>query len=180
MNANELLNKVIIPTLQSLQLDSEIARYLLLGTAAQESNMGRYKVQSYGGPALGIYQMELATHNDIWNNYLRFRPELADKVTRLLKPGLSKESQLVSNLSYASAMARLQYLRVSEPLPELSIIQLARYWKKHYNTHKGKGKVRDFEKNFNQFVGEVDVNYSCQINSNGSRLVRGKATVTKS
>jgi hypothetical protein len=44
------------------------AAQLLLGTALKESLQLKYRRQIQG-PALGYYQMEPATHDDIWNNY---------------------------------------------------------------------------------------------------------------
>ena len=180
MKASHLLSVVIIPTLQYLEMDSTVARYLLLGTAAQESQMGNYLVQSGSGPALGIYQMEPATHQDIWNNYLQYRSKLVEKINGLLCSGFPKKEQLAANLFYATAMTRIHYLRVSEPLPELSVIQLAHYWKKYYNTNKGKGKASDFERCFKRLIGEPDDQYSCRSAPNGSGLVRGKTAVTES
>ena len=155
MISTHLLNEVIIPVLKHLDMDSDVARYLLLGTIAQESHMGRYLVQLDDGPALGIVQMEPATHDDIWQNFLAYRPWLAKKLTKLLCPQLSKTEQLKWNLMYAVAMARVQYYRVPDALPKLSLIDLTHYWKKHYNTVLGKGTVDEFHKNFRRFIGEV-------------------------
>ncbi|KAF0118141.1 MAG: hypothetical protein FD149_866 [Rhodospirillaceae bacterium] len=68
---------VIRPTLLHLGLHSPAAEALLLGTAIQESRLGTYLRQTGGGPALGVYQMEPATHEDIWTNFLAYRPDLA-------------------------------------------------------------------------------------------------------
>jgi hypothetical protein len=76
------LNDVIRPALQAIELDSEAAEQLLLGTAQQESDL-RATVQDGGGLALGDFQMEPNTHNDIWANYLAFHADLAGKVQSL-------------------------------------------------------------------------------------------------
>ena len=47
---------------------------LLLGTAAVESYF-IYRRQLGGGPAVGLWQMESRTARDIFDNYLRYRPE---------------------------------------------------------------------------------------------------------
>ena len=52
-------------------------------------------------------------------------------------------------------MARIHYRRVPSPLPKLSLVGLAYYWKKYYNTVKGKGSVNEFRHNFSRFVGDV-------------------------
>ena len=69
---------IIEPALTVLELDSVAAQELLLGTAVQESRI-TYLRQLGNGPALGLFQMEPATHNDIWDNFLEYKPELAKK-----------------------------------------------------------------------------------------------------
>lgn len=149
MNANQLRTFVIRPVLEHLDLWSQAAENLILGTAAQESGCGEYLAQLGGGPALGIYQMEPATHDDILQNFVRFKPALAARLAELKANYPIEEDQLVSNLAYATAMCRLHYLRVKEPLPDAdNVDNMARYWKKYYNTELGKGKVEEFIRNY--------------------------------
>ena len=154
MKAAHLRNEIIIPTLDFLGMNSKEAQHLLLGTAAQESHMGRYLVQlgEVADGGLGIYQMEKKTHDDIWENYLVYRPSLAEEICKLLIPAVPKHEQLIGNLYYATAMARLHYRRVTDPLPDVNIVNISEYWKKHYNTHLGKGTVEEFERNYRRFV----------------------------
>jgi len=50
-------------------------------------------------------------------------------------------------------MCRMHYYRKSEPLPESDDVRaLGEYWKKHYNTVKGKGTVDEFVENYKRFV----------------------------
>jgi len=70
--ATDFRRDVIAPVLQKSGLDSEAAEELLLGTAVQESLNFKYRRQMGGGPARGYFQMEPATHDDIWDNYLQF------------------------------------------------------------------------------------------------------------
>jgi hypothetical protein len=49
---------------------------LLLGTALTESGDMHYLHQLGNGPALGVYQMEPTTHEDIYDNYLKYKKEL--------------------------------------------------------------------------------------------------------
>lgn len=150
INATDLKHRVIIPTLQHLELYSVSALQLLMGTAAAESRLGHYLVQQ-GGRALGIYQVEPATHLDLFKNFLEFRPALREKVRQLLAPIFTEEEQLITNLAYATAMARLVYYRIPEPLPEPYDLEgCARYWKKYYNTHLGKGTEAHFIKNYRE------------------------------
>ncbi len=155
--AHELQLHVIRPTLQEIGLWSEAAENLLLGTAAQESHMGRYLTQ-VRGPALGIYQIEPATHRDIWQSFLKYHARLREKVEQLLSPLNSldeshKDQALIHNLAYSTAIARILYYRISKPLPSANDINgLAAYWKKYYNTPLGKGKVEEFVMNYQEQV----------------------------
>jgi len=85
-NPQGFVDEVITPVLNGLGLDSGNTRApieLLLGTAIQESHLAA-RVQYGGGPALGLFQMEPNTHNDVWNNFLKYRPNLASAVQAFL------------------------------------------------------------------------------------------------
>ena len=141
---HEHLRKYVIrSTLKYLGLHSYAAEELLVGTAAAESQGGRFLHQVGGGPAVGIYQVEPATHDDIWENYLRYATGLADAVRTMCNT--CEADNMAGNLYYATAMARLHYYRVPTLLPPANDVnELARYWKQHYNTPQGKGTVRGF------------------------------------
>ena len=142
MDAKQLTELVVRPTLKQLGLYNASAEQLVVGTIFVESR-AKYLKQIGNGPALGIVQMEPATHDDIWQNYLVYRAELKEKVSLLVKEGTAQE--LITNLAYAVAMCRVHYLRVPKSLPSPGDIPaLARYWKTYYNTHKGAGEVSDF------------------------------------
>ena len=136
--------RVIRPSLNRLGLHSLAAELLLLGTAITESKLSAL-VQKGGGPALGVYQIEPVTHTDIWRNYLAYRPIRAARVLSLSAGGLGRSEQLVWNLAYATALARLVYRRRPEPMPAAGDIPgLADYWKAHFNTAAGKGTAAKF------------------------------------
>ncbi|MCF6337437.1 MAG: hypothetical protein L3J84_05735 [Gammaproteobacteria bacterium] len=59
----------------------KVAAQLLLGTGIKEILNFRHRRQVGGGPEVGYFQMEPAMHDDIWNNYLNFRPDLASVVS---------------------------------------------------------------------------------------------------
>ena len=150
----DFLDKIIRPTLITTNLHSRAAEQLLLGTAIQESLLVHTE-QIGGGPALGYFQMEPATHDDIWENYLKYRKGLSSKVLSVAgeKAGTRPKSILLkSNDSYAAAMARVHYARVPEALPTAGDIKgMATYWKQYYNTPEGKGKVDEFILKWKQF-----------------------------
>lgn len=156
INANQLKEWVIIPTLKQLDMHSEAAVNLLLGTAAQESACGTYLKQLGAGPARGIYQMEPAAYADIWKNYLVYDMGMSAKVRYFMSDADkgSPESGLITNLAFATAMCRVHYRRVREGLPAANdIAGLASYWKRYYNTVKGKGTEKEFIANYNKYIG---------------------------
>lgn len=148
----EVLN-FLEPEIQSGQFHVD----LIMLTIATESLLGEY-AQQVRGPAKGIVQMEPFTETDIWNNYLKYRQPLAKKVQQL------KDKQdldpLRFNLRYQIAMARVLYDRkklvapvAGEPSTNVSYdLYLAQMWKKHYNTHLGKGTVEKAVQHYNDLV----------------------------
>jgi hypothetical protein len=122
----------IRPALVSIGLWSRAAEQLLLATAIQESRL--FYRRQINGPALGFFQMEPRTHDDIWTNFLAYRKELASKVEALMDDGADKLGQLERNDRYAAAMARVHYYRYPDPIPELGDIEgMAELWKRRYN-----------------------------------------------
>jgi hypothetical protein len=89
--------------------------------------------------------MEPATHADIWENYLAFRQDLENAISRLASFHSAERpdpTEMVSNLIYAAAMCRVRYARVSAPLPGANDAPaLAAYYKAFYNTYQGKATV---------------------------------------
>ncbi len=133
---------------------SDSALFLLAGTAAQESGFGTYLRQLDMGPAIGVFQMEPATHDDIWDNFIQFRRDL-QKVVTDATPHMSEYKAITMefDLRYAIIMARIHYYRVPDPLPAWHDVDaLAAYWKEHYNTHEGAGTVSEFVENYEKYV----------------------------
>jgi len=153
INVNQLGELIIKPSLEAVGLYSKEAEQLLLGTCAQESLMGTY-IKQVKGPALGIYQMEPATHNDIWINYLNYRKDLRSTIEVITGYySWNNSDAMVWDLKYATIMARVHYYRVREALPELDdITGMAKYHKKYYNTILGKSHVSNFTYNYRRFV----------------------------
>lgn len=153
----QLREHVIRPVLKYLDPVipySLTAENLLMGTCAQESKMGTYLVQLGDGPALSIFQMEPATHDDIWDNFLLYNPEIANKIACLSSTNNASHAvELIGNLSYAAAMVRVHYFRRPESLPYGNGVPgLASYWKCHYNTECGKGTEEEFIRNYGALV----------------------------
>ena len=157
MDAKQLLEYIIRPTLHGLDMWSTAAENLLLGTACQESHCGKY-IRQLGCTgaigAFGVWQMEIVTARDIYDNFLRYRPELKGKVDRLRGASQSIQDALVSNLSYACALARIKYYRDPEPIPA-DLKGQAEFWKRVYNTEKGKGTVDEYLENWKRYAKGV-------------------------
>jgi hypothetical protein len=143
---------ILQPVLEDIDLYSLAAEELLLGTALQESHL-TYLKQIGGGPAVGVFQMEPATHDDIWLNYLEYDSELGGKVRDLSFTPVDAE-EMMGNLYYAAAMCRVHYYRVSEALPDAGDIEAqAAYWKQYYNTPLGAGTVDEYIANWYKYTG---------------------------
>jgi len=149
------LRGLIRDTLQLIDMNSEEAVELLLGTAAVESNLGYY-IRQVGGPARGIFQMEPATEADLWENYIGRRRDLLMMMAGLLGYATQDISRLEYDLRYQIVMARLHYLRVPEALPK-TLEGMARYWKKYYNTPGGKGTEEKYIRAYKTLIGSEHI-----------------------
>ena len=140
----ESIKKIIKESLEYINLDSEDARDLIYKTGKAES--GYRTLQQYGGgPALGFFQMEPNTAIDIWDNYVMYRPKYRDKLFSLGFDDGTLEFCLLSNIGLQAAFCRLHYRRVPSALPKKDHLEAqAKYWKKYYNSHLGKGTITHF------------------------------------
>lgn len=174
INPQHFRELVVEPTLKDMAevfpgADNPMAVELLMDTAAHESHMGTY-LKQVSGPALGVYQMEPATHDDIWSSYitLQLSTERYYFIERVLpitvQQGMQNDeidapphSILVTDLRYATVMARLAYYRQSFTWPDPQdpdwLTKLAEIWKQFYNTSAGKGTVSKFVADYTQRVG---------------------------
>ncbi len=157
LNLSQLREYVVIPALQQLGMHSLAAEQLVLGTIAQESH-GSYLKQLGKGPALGLIQMEPATHKDLWINFIKYKRAIKNALLVMTSDSVDEcyevngwpdHVALIWNLRYAIAMCRVHYYRKPQTLPKASDISaLATYWKEHYNTVHGAGTVEEFINNF--------------------------------
>lgn len=163
MNPTQLKHNIIIPVLEYLHPHipfSNEAVDLLMMTCAHESLMGTSIHQLDGGVAQGVYQMEPRTEEDIYLNYLKYRVELELKLLRLTPDEVVCPN--LYNPIYSTAMARVHYYRVPEPLPRRveyvspngeDLVDeyrkaLASYAKKYYNTELGAATAEDYYRDY--------------------------------
>lgn len=142
MNKGQLRD-LITRVLKEVNLYSASAVELLMLTCATESNLGEY-IRQVKGPARGIFQMEPFTHDDIWKTH-------GKKLKYLLYD--QDSGRLEYDLRYAIIMTRMHYLRIPSVLPPWhDTTALAKYWKKYYNTHYGKGTVPKAMAKYKKYV----------------------------
>ena len=135
---------MVRPTLQYIGLHSAAAENLVVYTGIQESGV-RALNQAAHGPATGLWQMEKATHDDLWFAFLPRHSLVLQRITDLRAAWPTGFEQLRGNLNYAAAMCRVLYYRAAPPLPAADDLPgLAAYWKAYYNTSAGAGTAAQF------------------------------------
>ena len=109
---------------------------------------GYRDLRQYKGPAIGFWQVELATAKDTMVNYVNYRPEIKkslESIGLIWNNDKEIEFSLLSNISVQAAFCRLHYRRVPSALPGNNDLKSqGEYWKKYYNSHLGKGTVKHF------------------------------------
>lgn len=135
IHAKDLRELVVRPTLLLLDEWSPAAENLLLGTAAQESQLG-FRMHTNQIKGAGLYRISEMTHIQVWDEFLVKDPELASRVR-----GLASQQQflkfphreLITNLSYATGIAWMIYKRNAIQLPaENNLNGLANCWQTFY------------------------------------------------
>lgn len=140
INVRQLRDLIIKPTLELLHSDYVLAsaEELLVFTCAAETFGGNY-IKQVNGPALGIYQMEPETYNDIWQNFISGNSKLRLMlISNFDCHSMPDEQRLIYDLRFATAMSRIHYLRVKEKLPDSNDVEaMWKYYKRYYNTPAG-------------------------------------------
>jgi len=148
------MTREVCMTLTCHANDNEVR--LMLGTwAAENGQLHRKQILGGGkfGKARGLWQMEPETAQDIFENYLSYRKDRWRLImSEFLNsnpfdhywtpPECEFRTLLVKNDRFACAMARLQYLRRPEAIPEGLEVQ-GRYWLEFYNCG-GKGTLQHY------------------------------------
>lgn len=149
--ARQVLECIVRPTLEYLGLHSLAAERLVLFTGAHEGR-GFDLIEQIAGPALSWWQIEPDTYQDLLANSMpgiqRARPVVAVAYRGLIRHRFASyppAEELARDPMLACATCRLLYYRKPEPLPHADDLPgLAAYWKQHYNTRLGDGRVVDF------------------------------------
>ena len=134
---------------------SEDAVDLLCMIACHESLCGKYTKQ-VNGPALGVFQMEPFTHDDLYKSFISQNQKLDFAVSKFvpshnsLKNNKSYAELLQTDVRYATVLARVFFMRFAEPIPK-STLEKAAYAKKYWNTELGKATVRSYYDDYLRF-----------------------------
>lgn len=137
VNASDFQQKVINPDLMKLNIYSPSISNLLVGTAIQESLLGKL--------SKNIFQITLSTAMDINNDYLVKHPKLKAAVNYFYDASRSLSWNLENNVNYEIALASIVYLKANHPLPNATDPNaLGRFWKINYNTYSGRGTARQY------------------------------------
>jgi len=156
LNCGQLTEFIIKRALYDLQLLSDDAVELMVFTCANESLGGTY-LHQIQGPALGIYQMEPKTYNDLWQNYIAKKGSLYLKFIQNFDASyMPNEDRLVYDLRFATAMTRVFYARIPEPLPKYTDTDaIWKYYKTYYNTLAGKADWNNAIGNYHRFKSNI-------------------------
>lgn len=146
----EIVQKALI----ELKAYSKEAEELLILTCAQESLGGTY-IKQIDGPALGIFQMEPKTHEDLWLSFLPRRTDLVYKILGAVRLQTKPPVEFLEyNLLYAAMMCHVRYMTIHEPIPAATdILGLAKYWDAYYNSDSQKGFPEEAVVSYNKFMG---------------------------
>ncbi len=156
--ADELRSYVVRPVLDHVGNGSLAAENLLLGTAAVESGLG-FHLKHHRGHNLGMYQIHPQTHTHLWDRYLVNNPDLASKVRGLASQRAfltHPHAELVTNLSYATAIAWMIYCRTGKSLPDASDSHgLAQFWVRYFHSRtKTSDSVDKFVHDYEKYVAK--------------------------
>lgn len=149
INISQARELIIKPALVAISRWSPAAENLLVGTMLIESAGLTYVKQHPTGPALGPYQHEPDTlYDDIkWLGYGENKTLKAACLAACYYEIFPAAEALMYNLRYATIMCRIHYWRAKPPLPDANDIEgLGQYWKNHWNSIKGKGRVENYVK----------------------------------
>lgn len=157
IRASELRLQVIRPVLQRLHRWSPVMENLLLGTAAQASQLGHLIKQGRG---LGLYGIEKDAHQDVWDRYLAHHAEAASLVRGFAsqREFLSEpELELISNMAYSTAIAWALYEshEAQYPTDARDLEALALCWYRYFPRQHITESPSDFIEHYRALVTDL-------------------------
>lgn len=150
MNKEQLLDLVVKPTLEDIK-NGPSGETAIMMIIAHESQRGEYIKQHPTGPAWGLIQMEVKTHDDtwkngdsIWDNALKLGIITKEEYQAEAHPS---HKRLAWDLKYNVFMARQRLFMKPGKLPT-DLKQLSKYLKKHWNSSGGAATNYSYEKDY--------------------------------
>jgi hypothetical protein len=134
---------VLVPALSMIGMLSPSSHVLMLGTGMIETNY-EYLKQFNDGPALGVFEIEPDTYEDVYRYLNRYDNRKLKEVcmAACLYESWPDKEALIYNLRWATIIARVKYSMITERLPlETDAAAMAQYYKKYYNTAEGKAQM---------------------------------------
>lgn len=121
------------------------AENLLIETLQQETHIGEFKDTTPNGAGRGIAQFD---KKGFYDCVQRAKTEEINKIIRSLGMDIWSLSHDDLNFSPLASivLCRLKYKRIPEPIPT-TVNGRASYWKKYYNSWRGKGTVEEYLEN---------------------------------
>ena len=133
ISSHDFLQYVIQPTLRQLGVESGVAEQLLLATANFQSGLGQQLQQNQG---IGLYGISPELHTEVWDCYLAKDCELASQIRGMASQHefpKAPHSELLTNLSYATAIAWMIYRYRGVKIPDAADpATLAKCWQKSF------------------------------------------------
>lgn len=153
MEPQEFLTDCLVPAAIALNVYDTPHLQLGLGTGIQESKLQNVQ-QHGGGPALGPFQMEPATHDSLWVNFIQYRPALKAALQTILGENNPSPQMLMQDLIYSAAMMFVKYLSCPGKIPE-DLPGQAAYYKKWYNTPLGAATEEEYIAGYQKYAAKV-------------------------
>ena len=142
---NKVIKEIIDWVLTEIDMSSPEAAQLIYRTGMAESGYRALRGATSGNPAVGFWQVEPATIDDCWDNFINFRQEVMQKFLHLGFNVDDRNMSVLSSLALQIAFCRIKYWRHPEKLPKLDDLEgQAKYWKTVYNSELGKGTIEHF------------------------------------
>ena len=141
------IKEIVEYALYKLDCYSDDALALVVRTGMAESGYRALRGYGKNNPAIGFWQIEPATLYDMMRNYIVYRPQYKKALEGLgMKfKGDDIEMSVISNMAVQAGLCRLHYRRDKYPLPSWDSLETqGKYWKRVYNTNKGRGTVEHF------------------------------------
>ena len=136
INPLDFRQYVVRPTLKKLGKWSPSLENLLLGSAAQASQLG---VELHCERGVGVYKIKKELHHRVWDEFLAFDADLASKVRGFASQReflANPDMELAINLAYSTAIAWGVYALNKAVIPEdeTNTEALAWCWYHHFRS----------------------------------------------